>query len=49
VRRVQVSSNPYRIAYHHFGLQEIEDMGFEAQPIVSPKADTTVLQIYGMT
>ncbi|GAA5848530.1 hypothetical protein JCM8547_004541 [Rhodosporidiobolus lusitaniae] len=28
---------------------EIEDMGFEASPITLPKADTVVLQIYGMT
>ncbi|GAA6037104.1 hypothetical protein JCM8097_008737 [Rhodosporidiobolus ruineniae] len=29
--------------------EEIEDMGFEATPIVVPKADTVLLHIYGMT
>lgn len=29
--------------------QEIEDMGFDAEPIEASKADTVVLQIYGMT
>ncbi|GAA5889021.1 hypothetical protein JCM5296_002776 [Sporobolomyces johnsonii] len=29
--------------------EEIEDMGFEAAPIKPAKADTVVLQIYGMT
>ncbi|GAA5830270.1 hypothetical protein JCM11251_001288 [Rhodosporidiobolus azoricus] len=28
---------------------EIEDFGFEATPIEPPKADTVVLQVYGMT
>ncbi|GAA5885407.1 hypothetical protein JCM6882_009608 [Rhodosporidiobolus microsporus] len=29
--------------------EEIEDFGFEATPIEPPKADTVVLQVYGMT
>ena len=32
-----------------FSLQEIDDMGFEATPIIAMAADTVSLQVYGMT